>query len=148
MGFLRIRKVRSNDANGCAVEKPFLQILCFDCGMSTRMDTGTLCAQQTNQAYVWPIYCGCWWACLRWACLIQLRLAAMPGFYVSLYYRFYEVYSSSVTITPGALSTHLYEALRTDWNPVFLKDFWFSPPPRHTQNTKSTRNHPSGPPLQ
>jgi len=68
---------------GCAVEKPFLQILCFLKGCEQQMDSGTLCAQQANQAYVSHIYCRWWRACLSWACSIQLLLLAMPEFYVA-----------------------------------------------------------------
>ena len=59
---------------GCAVEKPFLQILM---GVHRQLDSGTLRDKQANQAYVLIIYCGWWRVSLGWACLIQLRLLAM-----------------------------------------------------------------------
>jgi hypothetical protein len=135
---------------GCAVEKPFLQILCLlSKGCEQQMDSRTLCAQQANQAYVCHIYCRRWRACLSWACSIQLRLSAMPVFYVGLTHRFYEVSSSSATITPGALRAHLYEALRTFWTNCSSRIFgWRSlrAPPANSQKHQVlfiTRHTPS-----
>ena len=59
---------------GCAVEKPFLQILM---GGHRQLDSGTLRDKQANLAYVLIIYSGWWRVSLGWACLIKLRLLAM-----------------------------------------------------------------------
>ena len=92
-------------------------------GCEQQMDSGTLCAQQANQAYVCHIYCRWWRACLSWACSIQLLLSAMPEFYVGLWYRFNEV-SQVWQKFLRARCVHTCTRLYEQFEPLFLKDFW------------------------
>ena len=149
MGYLRIRKVRSNDANGM-------------CRRETIPANPVFRQRDVNENGHWHSMCSANELSICMAHLLRMLVGVfalgmldptpvsgdagvLRKFVVQILrsvFKFCNNYSGRAEYTLVRGSTNRLE-------PSVPQGFSvLAPAPRHTQNTKSTRNHPSGPPLQ